>query len=43
VPQPAEALKMARIVKPGGVVVVVDFMRHSQWMREELKCLAASR
>jgi len=41
VPQPAEALReMARIVKPGGVVVVVDFVRHeAEWMREELGVL----
>jgi ubiquinone/menaquinone biosynthesis C-methylase UbiE len=41
VPQPAEALReMARIVKPGGVVVVVDFVRHeAEWMREELEVL----
>jgi ArsR family transcriptional regulator len=37
-PSPADALaEMARIVKPGGVVVVVDFEEHdSEWMREEL-------
>jgi ArsR family transcriptional regulator len=41
VPQPAEALReMARVVKPGGVVVVVDFVRHeAEWMREELGVL----
>ena len=41
VPQPAEALReMARIVKPGGVVVVVDFVHHeAEWMREELEVL----
>ena len=37
-PSPADALaEMARIVKPGGVVVVVDFVEHDrEWMREEL-------
>ena len=41
VPQPAEALReMARVVKPGGVVVVVDFVRHeAEWMRDELGVL----
>jgi ArsR family transcriptional regulator len=40
-PQPAEALReMARVVKPGGVVVVVDFVRHeAEWMRDELGVL----
>ena len=35
---PAEALaEMARIVKPGGRVVVIDFVRHDrEWMRGEL-------
>ena len=35
---PVEAIcEMARVVKPGGLVVVVDFVRHEQdWMREEL-------
>jgi DNA-binding transcriptional ArsR family regulator/precorrin-6B methylase 2 len=37
-PSPAEALReMARIVGPGGSVVVVDFVRHQhEWMRQEL-------
>lgn len=37
-PQPAEAVReMARIVRPGGAVVIVDFVRHDQeWMRHEL-------
>jgi ArsR family transcriptional regulator len=37
-PSPAEAVaEMARIVSPGGAIVVVDFLRHDQaWMREEL-------
>ena len=37
-PSPAEALReMARCVKPGGSVVVVDFVRHQhEWMRHEL-------
>jgi ArsR family transcriptional regulator len=41
VPQPAEAIReMARVVKPGGVVVVVDFVRHqAEWMRDELGVL----
>ncbi len=35
---PHEALaEMARIVRPGGRVVVIDFVRHDrEWMREEL-------
>lgn len=35
---PADAIReMARVVRPGGVVVVVDFDRHEQeWMRQEL-------
>jgi ArsR family transcriptional regulator len=38
---PAEAIaEMARVVKPGGHVVVVDFERHEQeWMRQELGVL----
>ncbi len=37
-PSPREAMQeMARIVKPNGVVTVVDFCRHDKaWMREEL-------
>ena len=37
-PSPAEALReMARVVGPGGSVVVVDFVRHQhEWMRQEL-------
>ena len=40
-PGPAEALReMARVVRPGGAVVVVDFVRHeAEWMREELGVL----
>jgi SAM-dependent methyltransferase len=35
---PAEAIReMARVVRPGGVVVVVDFLQHEhEWMRQEL-------
>jgi ArsR family transcriptional regulator len=38
-PSPLEALhEMARIVKPGGTVVVVDFLQHEhEWMRQELR------
>ena len=38
-PSPAEALReMARIVQPGGTVVVVDFLQHeNEWMRKELR------
>lgn len=37
-PSPAEALaEMARVVRPGGAVVIVDFEEHDrEWMREEL-------
>ena len=37
-PSPAEALaEMGRVVKPGGLVVVVDFEEHDrEWMREDL-------
>lgn len=37
-PSPSEAIaEMARVVKPGGSVVVVDFVPHQhEWMREEL-------
>jgi ubiquinone/menaquinone biosynthesis C-methylase UbiE len=37
-PSPPEAIReMARVVKPGGVVVVVDFVTHEhEWMRQEL-------
>ena len=37
-PVPARAFaELARVVKPGGAVVVVDFVRHDrEWMRQEL-------
>jgi len=37
-PSPGEAIReMARAVKPGGTVVVVDFVRHEhEWMRHDL-------
>ena len=37
-PSPGDALReMARVVAPGGSVVVVDFVRHQhEWMRQEL-------
>jgi ArsR family transcriptional regulator len=38
VASPAEVVReMARIVKPGGAIVIVDFVQHShEWMRQEL-------
>ena len=40
-PSPAEAMReMARIVRPGGTVVVADFLQHEhEWMRQELRVL----
>ena len=37
-PSPGEAIReMARATRPGGTVVVVDFVSHEhEWMREEL-------
>jgi ArsR family transcriptional regulator len=37
-PSPGEAVRdMARVVRPGGVVVIVDFVHHQhEWMRDEL-------
>jgi len=38
VPSPSDAIgDMARIVRPGGTIVVVDFVKHEhEWMRKEL-------
>jgi ubiquinone/menaquinone biosynthesis C-methylase UbiE len=38
-PSPAEAVReMARAVRPGGSIVVVDFLQHEhEWMRQELR------
>jgi SAM-dependent methyltransferase len=38
VPEPVEAVReLARVVRPGGRVVVVEFTRHNlSWMRDEL-------
>jgi ArsR family transcriptional regulator len=40
-PSPGDAIaEMARVVRPGGVVVAADFERHEhEWMREELGVL----
>lgn len=37
-PSPGDAIReMARVVAPGGTVVIVDFVRHEhEWMRQEL-------
>jgi ubiquinone/menaquinone biosynthesis C-methylase UbiE len=37
-PSPADVIhEMVRIVKPGGLIVIVDFIAHShEWMRQEL-------
>jgi ArsR family transcriptional regulator len=41
IPSPVDAIReMARIVRPGGVIVVVDFVRHAhEWMRQEIGVL----
>ncbi len=41
VPAPGDVIReMARVVRPGGVIVVVDFVRHAhEWMRGELGVL----
>ena len=38
-PSPLEALhEMARVVRPGGSIIVVDFLEHEhEWMRQELR------
>ncbi len=38
-PSPGEALRdMARVVRPGGSVVIADFLEHEhEWMRQELR------
>ena len=40
-PSPGDVVRdMARIVRPGGVIVVVDFVQHAhEWMRQELGVL----
>ncbi|MEM7411921.1 MAG: metalloregulator ArsR/SmtB family transcription factor [Myxococcota bacterium] len=37
-PSPADAIReMARVVRPGGQVILIDFVRHEhEWMRQEL-------
>ncbi|MAJ60224.1 MAG: hypothetical protein CBC48_09615 [bacterium TMED88] len=41
IPNPADVIReMSRVVQPGGIVVVVDFVRHAhEWMRGELGVL----